>query len=68
MTNGNQQTQISNSLKLFTYITKSCNSEYRIVGSVLLAAYFNNVFREVHDTDILIDEKGTVILMFTLLG
>lgn len=58
MTNTNQQSQIFNSLRLFTNITKSCKSEYRIVGSVLLTAHFNNVFRELHDIDILIDESS----------
>jgi len=50
-----QKSQLYKSLKIFTNILKSCGSEYRVIGSSLLAVYFKNYFRKIHDIDILID-------------
>ncbi len=53
-----QRQQISNSLKITTEIFESCNADYRILGSVLLVAYTNRVFRRINDVDILLDIKA----------
>lgn len=57
-----QREQISNSLQVVTEIFRSCNANYRVLGSVLLVAYTNRVFRHINDIDFLlnIDAKDCV--------
>lgn len=57
MESDDQKPLIINSLKLITGIFSRCKSDYRVVGSVLIVAYKNNIFRHVHDIDILLDSK-----------
>jgi hypothetical protein len=54
----NQRSEITNSLKVITEIFKDCSANYRVVGSVLLVAYTNKIFRRIGDIDILIDKKN----------
>lgn len=53
-----QKRQICNSLKIITEIFGSCNADYRILGSVLLVAHTNRVFRRINNVDILLDIKA----------
>lgn len=53
-----QRQQIINSLKTVVSILKDCNSEYRIIGSVLIVAYKKQVFRKIADIDILLDKQS----------
>ena len=55
MNQESQQEQISNSLKTITEIFSSCNASYRVIGSTLLVAYTNKVFRHINDVDVLLD-------------
>ncbi len=50
-----QRGQIGNSLKTITEIFAGCNADYRVIGSTLLVAYANRVFRHINDVDILLD-------------
>ena len=54
----NSKRQICNSLKIITEIFGSCNADYRILGSVLLVAHTNRVFRRINNVDILLDIKA----------
>lgn len=49
-----QRQQIANSLKTITDIFVKCNATYRIIGSVLLVAYTNKIFRHINDVDIIL--------------
>lgn len=51
----NQRNEIANSLKAVTEIFKSCNANYRVIGSTIIVAYTNNVFRHINDVDIILD-------------
>ena len=58
MNQESQQEQISKSLKVITEIFGSCNANYRVLGSTLLVAHTNRVFRRINDVDILLDIKA----------
>lgn len=58
MDSENQTPQISNSLKIITEIFKSCNANYRILGSILLVAHTGKVFRHINDVDVLLDARA----------
>jgi len=49
---------ITKTLELAVEIFRSCNSEYRILGSMLIAAHAGKVFRHIGDLDVLLDEKS----------
>jgi len=53
-----QRQQIGNSLKTITEVFGSCNANYRVLGSTLLVAHMNRVFRHINDVDILLDIKA----------
>lgn len=53
-----QKQQIVNSLKEISQIFNECKSEYRIIGSILIVAYKQEVFRKIADVDILLDQGG----------
>lgn len=53
-----QREQIKNSLEEITAIFKSCNAGYRVLGSTLLVAYTNRVFRRINDVDVLLDIRA----------
>lgn len=53
-----QRERISNSLKAITGIFESCNANYRILGSILLVAHTNKIFRHINDVDVLLDIKA----------
>ncbi|MBI2049438.1 hypothetical protein HYT32_00780 [Candidatus Roizmanbacteria bacterium] len=53
-----QKKGIANSLKILTDIFRLCKAEYRIIGSVLLVAYKNQVFRRIGDVDIILDAEN----------
>ena len=55
MNSENQEQQIGKSLKAITDIFGGCNANYRVLGSTLLVAYKNRVFRHINDIDILLD-------------
>lgn len=50
--------QIGNSLKIITAIFKTCNADYRILGSILLVAHTGKIFRHINDVDILLDVRA----------
>lgn len=50
--------EITNSLKIITEVFQSCNANYRIIGSTLVVAHLNKVFRRIHDVDIILDIKS----------
>ena len=54
----NQKQQIGNSLKTITEVFGSCNANYRVLGSTLLVAHANRVFRHINDVDVLLDIKA----------
>lgn len=54
----NQKQQIGKSLKAITEIFRSCNADYRVLGSTLLVAYTERVFRHINDVDVLLDVKA----------
>ncbi|MBI1866524.1 MAG: hypothetical protein HYS02_02030 [Candidatus Staskawiczbacteria bacterium] len=53
-----QREQIGNSLKAITGIFAGCNVNYRVLGSTLLVAHTNKVFRRINDVDVLLDIKA----------
>lgn len=53
-----QRQQIGQSLKTTTEIFCGCGADYRVLGSALLVAYTNRVFRHINDVDILLDIKS----------
>lgn len=53
----NQRPKINKSLKLITDIFRSCNTDYRVLGSTLLVTYANKLFRRINDVDVLLDVK-----------
>ena len=57
MTVTNQKDQIISSLKSVVRIFQDCKANYRILGSLLLVAHTGNIFRTIHDVDILLDKK-----------
>ena len=57
MTVTNQKDQIVSSLKSVVRIFQDCGANYRIIGSILLVAHTGNIFRTIHDIDILLDKK-----------
>jgi len=63
-----QKEEITNSLKLVTRIFSQCNSQYRILGSIILVAYKQEIFREIHDIDILLDQKSEDCVLKKLKG
>jgi len=52
-----QRKQIGNSLKAITEVFAGCNASYRVLGSVLIVAHTNKVFRRINDVDILLDAR-----------
>lgn len=58
MDSENQRQQIGNSLRTIAEVFGSCSANYRILGSTLLVAYTNRVFRHINDVDILLDIKA----------
>lgn len=54
-----QKQEIINSLKALTEACKECKAEYRIIGSTVLVAYKNNIFRRIHDIDIILDGESS---------
>ncbi len=58
MTPDTQRQQIANSLKTMTEVFESCHANYRVLGSVLLVAYTQRVFRHINDVDVLLDIKA----------
>ena len=54
----NQEKQIGKSLKVITEIFSSCNAGYRVLGSTLLVAHINKVFRHINDVDVLLDIRA----------
>lgn len=58
MVQENQKEEIVNSLKTITTLLKKCNANYRILGSILIVAYSNKIFRHIVDVDILLDRKS----------
>lgn len=50
-----QERQIGKSLKEIIEIFDSCNADYRVLGSILLVAHTNKVFRHINDVDVLLD-------------
>src|SRR3989338_531421 len=53
-----QRKEIGNSLKVIIEIFKSCNANYRIIGSTLIVAYTDKVFRHINDVDIILDSTS----------
>ena|SRR3990167_4508936 len=53
-----QRQEIIQSLKAITDVFRECKAEYRIIGSTLLVAYKNELFRRIHDIDIILDAKS----------
>lgn len=58
MSEKKQRSEIKNSLKIITEIFGECNANYRVVGSILLVAYKNKIFRRINDVDIMVDAKS----------
>jgi hypothetical protein len=54
----NQKNTVITSLRLITKLLKYCDSEYRILGSILVVAHSGKIFRRIGDVDILIDKKS----------
>ena len=50
--------EIGNSLKIIINVFNECNANYRIIGSTLIVAYTNKVFRRINDVDIILDIKS----------
>lgn len=55
MTLDTQKQQIGNSLKTIIEVFESCHANYRVLGSTLLVAYTNKIFRHINDVDVLLD-------------
>jgi hypothetical protein len=53
-----QRAQIKKSLQVMTEVFGSCGAEYYVLGSVLIVAYKNKVFRRIGDVDIVLDAKS----------
>jgi len=53
-----QKQEITRSLRLITKIFEECQSEYRILGSLILVAHKHIIFRRINDIDILLDRKS----------
>jgi hypothetical protein len=49
---------VTKTLRLAVETFRSCNSEYRILGSTLIAAHVGRVFRHIGDLDVLLDERS----------
>ncbi|KKU68180.1 MAG: hypothetical protein UX89_C0006G0004 [Parcubacteria group bacterium GW2011_GWA2_47_16] len=58
MDSESQKGQIGLSLKVITEIFRDCNADYRVLGSTLLVAHINKVFRHINDVDVLLDIKA----------
>ena len=58
MNSENQEKQIGKSLKVVTEIFSSCSADYRVLGSTLLVAHINKVFRHINDVDVLLDIRA----------
>lgn len=58
MNSRDQLASIRNSLKIMTEIFNNCKADYRILGSVLLVAHTQKLFRHINDIDILLDIKA----------
>ncbi len=58
MESDKQKLQITNSLKILTKLLKECESDYRIVGSLVIVAYKGKIFRRIGDVDIVLDSKS----------
>ena len=54
----NQRPFIRNSLKVAMDIFQKCQCQYRIVGSVLIVALTNQIFRKIGDIDLLLDHRS----------
>jgi hypothetical protein len=58
MASDQEKTQLTNSLKTTVKILNECGAKYRILGSTLVAAYVNRIFRRIGDLDLLLDNKS----------
>ena len=54
----NQEQEIVNSLSTTLRLLNKCGANYRILGSMLVIAYSDKIFRPIADIDILLDEKS----------
>jgi hypothetical protein len=54
----NQKQQIGKSLKAIAEIFSTCGADYRVLGSTLLVAHTNRVFRHINDVDVLLDIRA----------
>ncbi len=52
-----EKQNIINSLRLAVKIFKDCEADYRILGSVLIVAHLNRVFRHIGDLDVVLDRQ-----------
>lgn len=52
-----EREKVADSLKMAINILDQCQANYRIAGSVLLAAWANRIYRKIADIDIIIDEE-----------
>lgn len=50
----NQETTLVKSLRITTRMLKECAADYRIIGSVLIAAHTKKIFRRIGDLDLII--------------
>ncbi|MSU54676.1 MAG: hypothetical protein EXS48_02505 [Candidatus Staskawiczbacteria bacterium] len=50
-----QRKEIGNSLRATIEVFESCDADYRIIGSTLIVAHTNKVFRRINDVDIILD-------------
>lgn len=57
MTQTDEKERLGKSLKITVKALEECNAEYRVLGSVLIAAHVNRVFRRIGDLDLLIAKK-----------
>jgi hypothetical protein len=53
-----QRQPIVNSLKVLTDVLKDCQSNYRILGSIIIVAYTQKIFRKIGDVDVLLDKDS----------
>ena len=57
MAQNEEKERLGRSLKMTIQALEECRAEYRILGSILIAAHVNRVFRRIGDLDLLLAKK-----------
>ena len=57
MTQTDEKERLGRALKITIKALEECKAEYRVLGSILIAAHVNRVFRRIGDLDLLIAKK-----------